>query len=94
MPNRSIAKAMLVDRALVLKIKEIKLKYNIFTNIMTNMLSNVKIYSLEINNSTTSLRIVWYYVFRSSKTFLITLWEIQNERWLKTAVYIYIYICI
>ncbi len=28
------------------QVGEIKLKYNIFTNIMTRMLSNVKIYSL------------------------------------------------
>ncbi len=35
MPNRSIAKAMLEDRPL---------QYNIFTNIMTRMLSHVKKY--------------------------------------------------
>ncbi len=58
MPNRSIAKATWVDRALGSQPggREIKLQYNIFTNIMTRMLSNVKkIYSL-LNNSTTSLR--------------------------------------
>ncbi len=44
MPNISIAKAMLVDRALGSQPggREIKLKYNVFTNIMTRMLSNVK----------------------------------------------------
>ncbi len=44
MPNRSIAKAMLEDRALGSQPggREIKLKYNIFTNIMTRMLSHVK----------------------------------------------------
>ncbi len=39
-PNRSIAKAMLVDRALgqcfSTRGREIKLQYNIFTNIMTS----------------------------------------------------------
>ncbi len=41
MPNRSIAKAMLEDRTLGSQPGglEIKLKYNIFTNIMTRMLS-------------------------------------------------------
>ncbi len=42
MPNRLIAKAMLEDRALGSQPQEIKLQYNIFTNIMTRMLSNVK----------------------------------------------------
>ncbi len=44
-PNISISKAMLVDRALVSGSqpggREIKLKYNIFTNIMTLMLSRL-----------------------------------------------------
>ncbi len=46
MPNRSIATSMLEDRALGSQPggREIKLKYNIFTNIMTSMLSNVKKY--------------------------------------------------
>ncbi len=48
-PNRSITKAMLEDRALGQCFstrggREIKLQYNIFTNIMTRMLSNVKKY--------------------------------------------------
>ncbi len=40
MPNRSIANAMLEDRALSSKPggRELKLRYNIFTNIMTRML--------------------------------------------------------
>ncbi len=47
-PYSLIVKAMLVDRALDLwfSTREIKLNYNIFTNIMTHMSSNVKIYSL------------------------------------------------
>ncbi len=46
MPNRSIAKATWVDRALGSQPggREIKLQYNIFTNIMTRMLSKVKKY--------------------------------------------------
>ncbi len=48
MPNRSITKAMLEDRALgqcfSTRGREIKLQYNIFTNIMTRMLSHVKKY--------------------------------------------------
>ncbi len=50
MPNRSIAKAMLEDHALGQWFstrgggREIKLQYNIFTNIMTRMLSHVKKY--------------------------------------------------
>ncbi len=48
MPNRSIAKAMLEDLPLgqwfSTRGREIKLQYNIFTNIMTRMLSNVKKY--------------------------------------------------
>ncbi len=46
MPNRSIAKAMLEDHTYVSVSqpgrREIKLQYNIFTNIMTRMLSHVK----------------------------------------------------
>ncbi len=47
MPNRSLAKAMLGDRALGQFFlnqggREIKLQYNTFTNIMTRMLSHVK----------------------------------------------------
>ncbi len=46
MPNRSITKAMLEDHALgqcfSTRGREIKLQYNIFTNIMTSMLSHVK----------------------------------------------------
>ncbi len=62
MPNISITKAMLEDHPLGQCFstggggggggggREIKLQYNIFTNIMTRMLSHVKkIYSLYIN---------------------------------------------
>ncbi len=47
MPNRSIAKAMLEGHALGQCFsggREIKLQYNIFTNIMTHLLSHVKKY--------------------------------------------------
>ncbi len=52
MPNRSITKTMLEDHALGQCFstsgggggREIKLQYNIFTNIMTRMLSHVKKY--------------------------------------------------
>ncbi len=48
MPNRSITKAMLED-ALWVSVsqpggREIKLQYNIFTNLMIRMLSHVKKY--------------------------------------------------
>ncbi len=51
MPNISITKTMLEDHALdqcfSTRGREIKLQYNLFTNIMTRMLSHVKkIYSL------------------------------------------------
>ncbi len=48
MPNRSITKTMLEDHALgqcfSTRGREIKLQYNLFTNIMTRMLSHVKKY--------------------------------------------------
>ncbi len=48
MPNRSITNTMLEDHALgqcfSTRGREIKLQYNISTNIMTRMLSHVKTY--------------------------------------------------
>ncbi len=87
MPNRSITKTMLEDHALgqcfSTRGREIKLQYNIFTNIMTRMLSHVKKY---IAYTLITVPPLYIFLFRSSTYFSSCV--IQTERLLKT-LYIY-----
>ncbi len=82
MPNRSITKAMLKDVSQSGG-RDIKLQYNIFTNIMTRMISHVKKY---IAYKKITLPPLYVFILCLGGEIRFSSCVIQTERWLKTFV--------